>query len=177
MQNNMSFTSIGFKGGALVNGVPVVAQGVGPKTVGGIFSTSATNDTKEAKFGYVMSALPASPADFLAGAPASTVVRGIAQWDSSIAQNMPAKPDYYLKGTPMTVCYDGILRFNKWGKTATGAAEPAIDSKVIFKDATGEIEFLPSATAVPANWTQLTSCKVIEVDPNGQNGIAIMVRL
>lgn len=177
MQSNMSFTSIGFKGGALLNGIPVVAQGIGPRTIGGKFADVASNDNLEAQFGYVMSADPDDPTDFLAGAPAGSVVRGIAMFDPSIAQNLPAKPGYYLKLSPMTVCYEGTLRFNAWGLTATGAAAPAIDSKVIFKNTTGEIEFLPAAVAVPVGWTQLANTRVIEVDPTGRNGVALAVRL
>jgi hypothetical protein len=178
MQNNMQFTSIGFKGGLSFNGIPVDSQGVTPRTIGGVFSTGAANDGYEAVFGVVVSALTSAPDQFLIGTGGgSGIVRGIVQFDAGIAQNAPSKRDYYLKGTPCTVGFEGTYRFNSWTKTAVGAAEPNIASKVIFKDTTGAIEFVDSGTAVPSGWTQLSSCKVIEVDPNGRNGIALLVRL
>ncbi len=171
------FTSMGFKGGARGNGIQVVAQGIAPQMVGGIFSTAAGNDGKEAYFGFVMSAAINAPNEFLAGITGSNVVRGIVLYDPSISQNDPAKADYYLKGTPMTVINEGVARYNTWGLTATGAAEPNLSSKIIFKDATGEIEFLDAATSVPGGWTQLTNSKVIDIDPTGQDGIAISFKL
>ncbi len=173
----MSFTSMGFKGGAVANGVQVVAQGIAPMLVGGIFSTSSDNDGNEAYFGYVMTALLATPNEFLAGVPTNGILRGISVFNANIAQNDPSKNNYYLKGTQMTVCIEGLLRFNSWGTTATGAAQPNLTSKIIFKDTTGEIEFVNSGTAVPSGWTQLTNSKVVDIDPTGQDGIVILFKL
>lgn len=178
MQSNMSFTAIGFKGGAAVNGIPVVAQGTAPKSIGGNFSTSSSNDGKQAYFGYVMSALLEAPTDFLAGIPTDAIVRGIVQVDPSILQNDPAKPDFYLKGSPMTVIFEGSVRFNSWLKNAAGAEDPTIGSLIIFKNTTGEIQFIPDdGTAVPSGWTQLENSRVVETDPSGQNGIVIDFKL
>jgi hypothetical protein len=170
VQNNMSFTSMGFKGGQTINGFPVEGQGQPVQTVGGIFSTAAGNDTFEAVFGLVVSADTSAPNTFLIG-KVGAVVRGIVMYDPSIAMNEPFKNNYYLKGTPMTVATGGSFRYQTWTKTAAGAIDPVVGCKVIFKDADGTVEFVGSATAVPTNWTQLAlngkNAQVVDVDTYG----------
>jgi hypothetical protein len=151
MQNNMSFTSMGFKGGQTVNGFPIEGQGQPIQTVGGIFSTAAGNDTFDAVFGLVVSADTSAPNTFLIGA-VGAVVRGIVLYDPSIAMNEPFKNNYYLKGTPMTVANGGSFRYQSWTKTATNqsaaliAIDPVVGALVVFQKATGIVEFVPSST-------------------------------
>ena len=42
---------------------------------------------------------------------------------------------------------------------------------MIFKNADGAIEFVPSATAVPSGWTELAGASVRSIDPD--NGALI----
>lgn len=172
MQNNMSFSAPLFKGGASINGKPVFGQGRVVETVGGIFSTATSNDTYEAVFGRVVSVTPAKPNEFLIGLPTSGIVAGLIQFDASIAQNDPAKPGYYLKGTPIAVQYQGGMIFETWGKTQAGAIDPIPGALPQFNNTTGEVEFLPAGSSASAGWT-LLSAKVAQVDQNGYQGVEL----
>jgi hypothetical protein len=179
MQNNMSFTTMNYKGGQTINAVPVEGQGQVVQTRGGVFSITAANDTYDAVFGTVVSALATAPTDFLIGSPvtAAQPTVGIVMWDASIAQNDPAKNNYYLKGNPMTACYGGLLRFQSWTKGSTGAIDPIIGCKVIFNQTTGVIEFIAQAASPQAGWLALIvngiQAQVVETDPDGRFGVVI----
>lgn len=125
-------------------------------------------------FGAVVSADPDTPDMFEPGCPDGNVVRGICVFDDAVAANAVAHPTGYLPGLPCAAINHGFFYLGKWGKTATGAAAPAIGCKVIFKDATGEIEFIAaSGTDVPSNWTQLTNASVRAIDD--ANGVLIYI--
>ena len=166
MDRNMKL-AIGFRGDLNITAQAVPLQ-EGYLKIGGIVDASAD---KGLKFGVVVSATPADENSFKAGLASGDVVRGICVFDDAVAQNAPAHPDRYLTSMPCAALNHGFLWLTGWGKTATGAADPAIGSKVIFKNADGAIEFVPSATAVPSGWTQLAGASVRAIDPD--NGALI----
>ena len=166
MDSNLSLT-IGLKGQ-----IDVQAQAV-PMQEGYLKLPGIAGGSAVLKFGVVVSADPDDPDTFLAGLDSGDVVRGVCVFDDAIAQNAIAHPTGYLPGMPAAAINHGFFYLGKWGKTATGAADPAIGCKVIFKDATGEIEFVGSSTAVPDNWTQLTNASVRAIDD--ANGVLIYI--
>lgn len=159
MDSNMTL-SVGFKGQLKLNAQAVPMQ-EGYLKIGG-----TVDETNGLAFGVAASSDPDTLDLFEAGKTGSNVVRGIVVFDDAIAQNSPAHPNKYLNGMPCAVINHGFLWLASWTKTATGAADPAIGSKVIFKDADGTIEFVGSSTDVPANWTQISNASVRHVDPN-----------
>lgn len=172
----LPFTAIGYKGGANQNGIPVVAQGVAPRTIGGLLSTDNTTPSGNG-FGSVMSRVPGSPNLFYYGIPTSGLVAGVLQFDAGIAQNDPAHPDYPLLGQPCTIGYAGSYQYNGWNKTVTGAIDPTPGCKVVTKDSTGEIQFIPSTGSADLGWTECTWLKVVNVDQLGFNGCELSVSL
>ena len=163
MDSNLSL-AIGFKGAAALNGVPVFLHQL-PMMQGGVIDPAETVD---ATFGRVVSILAAEPSTFRVGIPATAVVAGILVFDPAIAQNDLGHPDKYFAGQQASAVCFGPVQLKSWQKTAVGAIDPVPGCKVITKDADGSIEFLASATAVPANWTQLKACFVRnEANANG----------
>ena len=166
MDRNMKL-AIGFRGDLDITAQAVPLQ-EGYLKIGGIVDASAD---KGLKFGVVVSATPADENSFKAGLVSGDVIRGICVFDDAIAQNAPAHPDRYLASMPCAALNHGFMWLTGWKKTATGAADPAIGSKVIFKNTDGTIEFVPAATAVPSGWTQLEGASVRAIDPD--NGALI----
>lgn len=154
MDKNLNLT-IGFKGQVKLNAEAVPLQ-EGYLKLGGIADDIL-------KFGIVASADADATSTFGAGA-GFDFVRGIVVFDDAIAQNAPAHPDCYLAGMPCAVLNHGFCYIGTWGKTATGAIDPTFGCKVIFKDATGEIEFIDAETSVPSSWTELTNAEVRDID-------------
>jgi hypothetical protein len=154
--NVASFGAIEFIGTAVGNGIPVSVAGGGYRTKGGIFSTAAQNNTYNAVFGTVVSVATAAPNDFLIGWVTPQVISGVVLFDPSIAQNEPAKSNYYLKQTPMTVITSGLVRFGTWTAVSTGAlAVPLVGGKAIFNNTSGVVEFVAAATTPMAGWQQI----------------------
>ncbi len=167
----LPFTAVGFKGGANINGKPVVAQGTAPQSIGGILSTANTS-ASGGVFGVVLSRTPAAPNEFVVGTTTSGVVTGILQFDGSIAQNDPAHSDFVLLGQPITVGTRGRFVYENWTKTATAAIDPVPGAVVIFNNTTGIIEFLASGGSAPGGWTAL-SANVVQVDQLGFQGVTL----
>lgn len=174
--SGLPFTQVGFKGGAIQNGIPVVAQGRAPQNLGGILSTGNTT-ASGAGFGAVLSRLASAPNEFYYGLVTSGLVAGILQFDGSIAQNDPAHASYPLLGQPITVGYEGAYIYNGWNKTQSGAIDPVPGAVIQFKNTTGEIEFLPSGSSASSGWTVLTNCFVAQVDENGFQGVTLQFRI
>jgi len=170
--NISRFTKVSYRGGAPINGFLV-----GPKerniTIGGFLSTS---NTLEGIFGRVVSANIATPHEFLVGS-AGAKIQGVLVFNEAIAQNQPAGSDHPVQGTPCTVLSEGYFGLTSWGKTATGAADPTITSKVVMVNATGAIEFLPSATAVPGTCTQLNAEVVDHEGSSVVSGKVVVIKL
>ena len=161
MDSNLNL-AIGLKGQISVQAQAVPLQ-EGYLKLGGI-----VGDSTALAFGVVVSADPDTPDTFEAGLASGNVVRGVCVFDDAIAQNALAHPAAYLPGMPCAAINHGFFYIGKWGKTATGAIDPVIGGKVIFKDATGEIEFIAaSGTDVPDNWTQLAGASIRGIDDNG----------
>ena len=123
--------------------------------LGGVIDPAETIDPK---FGRVASILAAKPSNFRVGKPATAVPVGILVYDAAIGQNDLGRSDMYTPGQPAALVQFGAVQIAGWTKTAVGAIDPVLGCKVVFEDATGNIEFLGSGTAVPANWTQLKAC-------------------
>jgi hypothetical protein len=171
--SGLPFTSIGYKGGANQNGIPVVAQGVAPHTIGGILSTANTETGSSYGFGALMSRTPAAPNEFLYGTPTSGLAIGILQLDPGIAQNDPAHANYPLLGQPCAIGFSGSYQYNGWRKTVTGAIDPAVGCKVVSSDTTGELQFIPSVGSADGGWTVQTAIQVVNVDELGFNGVEL----
>ncbi len=172
----LPFTSVGYKGGANQNGIPVVSQGQAPNAMGGILSTSNTETGSSFGFGAVMSRLAAAPNEFYYGLPTSGIVAGVLQFDPSIAQNDPAHPNYPLLGQPCTIIFDGNATYYGWAKTVTGAIDPIPGCKIVFKNTTGEIQFIPSSGSADSGWTVLAGGFVVNPDELGFTGVEIGIR-
>lgn len=175
MDKNMDLT-IGFKGQVSLNAQAVPLQ-EGYLKLGGIVSTSLTAGLV---FGRVVSAPTNDMNVFKAGQTGTDVVRGIAVFDDSVAQNAPAHPDRYLAGMPCAAINHGFMWLGNWTKTATkvagegtaaAAIDPVIGCKVIYKKATGEIEFCAAADTPVSDWAVLDGASVRDVDPD--NGALI----
>lgn len=166
MDKNMDLT-IGFKGQVKINAQAVPLQ-EGYLKLGGVVSSTLTAGLK---FGLVCSAAPSDLSNIKAGKGSTDVVRGISVFDDAIAENAPAHPDRYLAGLPCAVLNHGFMYIGSWGKTSTGAADPTIGCKVIFKDATGEIEFVAASATPASGWSVLSNADVRDVDAD--NGALI----
>jgi len=171
--SGLPFSAVGYKGGANQNGIPVVSQGVAPSTIGGILSTANTAPSGNG-FGSVLSRLASAANEFFYGLVTSGIVAGILQFDAGIAQNDPAHSDYPLLGQPVTVGFNGPYVYNRWNKTATGAIDPVPGCVVIFKNDTGEIQFIASGAA-PSGWTILVGAFVANKDELGFTGVELWI--
>lgn len=178
MQNTsgLPFTSVGFKGGALQNGIPVVAQGRAPQTKGGILSPANTT-TSGYGFGSILSVLPAAPNEFYYGLVTSGVVAGILQFDGGIAQNDPAHASYPLLGQPITVGYLGAYVYNTWSKADSATIDPVIGAVVQFNNTTGAISFKASGSSASSGCTLISNCYVTQVDENGFQGVTVQIAI
>lgn len=161
--------SIGFKGQLKLNAQAVPLQ-EGYLKLGGYVASTETNGLA---FGIVASAATTDLDAFKAGAPESSVVRGIVVFDDAIAQNAPAHSGKYLCGLPAAVLNHGFLWISAWTKTAShtsgettvvDAIDPAVGCKVIFNNTTGAIEFVAGNTDVPTGWTALSGASVRSID-------------
>lgn len=159
MDSNLTL-KIGFKGQ-----LELTAQAV-PLQEGYLKIGGTVDQTNGLKFGVVVSADPDTPDLFTAGITSGNVIRGICVFDDAIAQNAPAHPDRYLDGMPAAALNHGFLWLVGWGKTATGAQDPAIGCKVIAKNDTGAIEFIAASGSAPSGWTEITNASVRSIDPN-----------
>lgn len=155
MDKNLNL-NIGFKGQLKLNAQAVPMQ-EGYLKIGGIAAENLA-------FGIAVSADPDTLDSIEAGIDSGNVLRGICVFDDAIAQNSPAHPGEYLEGMPCAFLNHGFMWMPAWTKTASGAADPTIGCKVIAKNADGTIEFIGSATDVPANWTQITNASVRALD-------------
>lgn len=166
MDKNMDLT-IGFKGQVKINAQAVPLQ-EGYLKLGGIVSTTLTAGLV---FGRVVSAPTNDLSNFKAGRSGTDVVRGIAVFDDAIAENAPAHPDRYLAGMPCAAINHGFMYLGSWTKTNTDAMDPAIGCKVVYKEATGEIEFIAATDTPGTGWAELAGASVRDVDTD--NGALI----
>ena len=167
MDTNLSL-NIGFKGQISANAVAVPMQ-EGYLKVGGYVAESETNGLK---FGVVVSVSADAPDQFKKGKTSNDIVRGVCVWDDAIAQNAPAHPDTYLCGLPCAALNHGFMWLGNWKKDATGAIDPVIGAKVIFKKADGSIEFVAGSTSnAPTGYEFLDGASVRDV--NAEHGAFI----
>jgi hypothetical protein len=165
MTSNMTFTGPNYKGQQTVNGIPLkFADGF--VTVGGIFSKDAVNSGLHAYFGYMVSSLPTPDTDFFLGLPSSkstAIVSGIIVADQNMLEAAPAKPEYYLDNTPITVLKRGVVSYRSW-ETVTGSIiAPVFGAVVLFNNTTGQIAFAASGTTTLSGYT-VTTAKIVHVD-------------
>jgi hypothetical protein len=171
MESNMSFTTVGFKGEIAPNGVPVFNHDGAPFTVGGYISS---DNTEVAYFGRVVSATAAAPRTYLMGIAGVQKVVGILQNDYATQENSPFKANYLLPTLPATAIFFGMCWLSSWTHAGTGThTTPVRGDVVIFKDTTGQIEFLPVLTAVPSGYTILDA-SVMEYDAD-TNGVLLFM--
>jgi hypothetical protein len=160
--SNASFpqTAIAFRGLTGINGFPA-----GPKdstlTLGGYLDSADANNnaTDILNFGIVVSSLSGSGSQWAVGKPsASYFMRGISMFDAGISENEPFKSSGYLKGSPAVVCFAGLLRLTSWTSVHTAAlTTPVLACKIVTKDTTGVIEFIPSGQAVDSGYTDISA--------------------
>jgi hypothetical protein len=165
MNQNMTLTGPNYKGQQTVNGIPLkFADGF--VTVGGIFSKDAVNSGLHANFGYMVSSLPTPDTDFFLGLPASkstALVSGVIVADQNMLEAAPAKPEYYLDNTPITVLKKGVVQYRSW-ETVTGSViAPVFGAVVMFNKATGQIAIAASGTTTLTGYT-ITTAQVVHVD-------------
>jgi hypothetical protein len=180
------FTTVAFKGVSTINGAPVNRSNAGYKTVGGIIDGSDSNNSGlTASFGVVVSSLPANESGlFVIGKPAGYLPVGVLMFDAGIAQNDPAKSDYFLQNLPVTAIYEGTVRYQSWTKTQTGSIDPIKGCQIIYRTTTGgtagcaigAIEFLPAGQAIPTSFAsfpgyvvEVTSQFGVEIEMNFDN--------
>jgi hypothetical protein len=173
--SGLPFTAPGYKGGANINGKPVVAQGEAPQSYGGILSTNNTT-ASGGVFGVVLSRFPATPNELYVGLTTSGVVAGILQFDGGIAQNDPAHSFYPILGQPVAVGYRGPYAYDNIPLTATGAIAPVPGAVVIFNNTDGHIETLPSGSSAPTGWTVLNA-NVVNTDELGLQGTILQMNI
>lgn len=182
-------TSVAYRGQFPINGMPV-----GPKdsynTIGGFLDPNDTNNSavQSLTFGYVVSALPATPSQFVVGQPSGYILRGVAKFDESIAYNQPFLPTGYIIGTDATLIARGWFRISSYNKTAVGAIDPVLGSLVIVDTTTGEIQFVAAGTATaPTGWffpksvDGDTALTIVDIDANMGNvggvGVTLAVNI
>ncbi len=158
MQKNITLT-VGFKGGQSMNGVAMYDNNSGIRTIGGIVSDLNTVD---AKFGLAVVAASATPAQFIVGQSVVVTLpkyRGILLGNSGIRENMPARNDSYLRGTPATACYFGVLWFDAITREDLSTA-PVIGDLLSYQNTTGRICTRTAAagggfTAIPGSVVEI----------------------
>jgi hypothetical protein len=171
MESNMSFSDITFKGQINMSGVPIFNHDGAPFTVGGYISE---DNTETAYFGRVVSSLDASPRAFLLGISGSQKIVGILQNDYAINSSSPFKANYILPKLPATAIFFGLLWLGEWTYAGTGTHEtPLRGDVVIFKNDTGQIEFLPPLTAVPSGYS-LLDASVMDYDSDTNKVLLFM---
>ena len=172
--------NLAFNGGAIVNGEPVNRSNAGYKTVGGFVLSSDSNNTGlVANFGVVVSTLPSGDnTAFAIGKPAGYVPRGIIMANNAVMQNEPAKSGYMLQDIPVTVLYEGTVRYLSWTKTQTGAIDPVVGCQIIYRATTGGtagcdiggLEFIPAGAAIPTSFAAFPG---YVAEYTSQNGVVI----
>lgn len=157
--------AIGFKGAAKLNGVPMFLHQL-PMMAGGVIDNLETEDPA---FGVLVSSFPNETGTFRVGIPTGAIPRGVLIFDAAISENDPGKPSSYFPGNPASAAMFGPVQYSSWGKTASGAIDPVLGCKVIAKNTTGVIEFIPAATpAAPNGWTTLNAAVMAkDFDANG----------
>lgn len=158
MEKNLDLT-IGFKGQVKANAVAVPLM-EGYLKLGGIV---ADTETAGLKFGLVCSADPDDLTQYEKGCKSGNVVRGIVVWDDAIAENAPGHPNSYLPGLPCAALNHGFLWLEGWTKTAAGATDPTVGSKVIYNTTSGVIEFMAANGTAPSGWADLAGAEVREI--------------
>jgi hypothetical protein len=168
METNLALT-VGFKGLVAQDGKPIFNHDGAPLTVGGIIDTT---NTQVAYFGRVVSEATAAPNQFLMGA--SDVCIGVLQNDNAINENSPAKPNYLLPLMPATAIVLGPFWLMSFTHVATGAlTTPVRGCIVIYKDDTGQIEFLAAGAAIP-NGYHVLNAKVMAYYPDTNSVLMYM---
>jgi hypothetical protein len=165
MEQSLNLT-IGFKGGQYLNAMPIYNHDGAPYTKGGLIDSA---NTETAYFGRVVSEDPSNLGRFLMGCADGDTVVGILQNDYAINENSPAKPTYLLSLQPATAIFFGPMWLGEWTHVASGAlTTPVIGSLVIFKEDTGQIEFLSAgAASIPTGYKLLNaSVKDYAADQN-----------
>ena len=166
MQTNLPL-AVEFFGSVAINGAPSVMEGSARllQTKGGIISASG-NVNGSAIFGRVMSVLAsgagADDSAFVMGYPTGSgyVIVGPLLNEQGVRENDPAKPNYLFNEQPATAVSRGRLMYETYGSSVTGAIAPVMGCRVCFNNLTGEINFLPAGTSVPAGYTQLQAAVV-----------------
>jgi hypothetical protein len=188
IQNSISGipqTSVAYRGQTPVNGMPVGPKD-GYKILGGFLDPNDVNNAgiSTLTFGYAVSALPATPAQFVVGQPTGYIFRGVAKFDESIAYNQPFLPGGYIIGTDATLISSGWFRISSYNKTATGAIDPVLGSLVIVDITTGEIQFVAAGTAsAPTGWEFLktvsgaNALSIVNIEANSGVGSGVGVVL
>ena len=167
MQTNLAL-AVEFFGSVAINGVPAVMEGSTRllNTKGGIISAGSPNVNGSAIFGRIMSVLAsgagADDSAFIVGYPNGSgyVIAGPLLNEQGVRENDPAKPNYLFNEQPATVVSRGRLLYTTYGSSVAGAIAPVMGARVCFNNTTGEINFLPAGTTVPAGYTQLQAAVV-----------------
>lgn len=165
MANQNMVMNLGYKGGGHGQGIPAFND-QGAYLLGGIAMPHASLATSLPYFGRVASVNPAATQDgcFYMGIPTDYVPMGLVLYSAGIAMNDPAKPNYYLETSPITVMQGGQMWLHTWGLTQVGAIAPRVGCVVICENATGLLEFqMVGCTAPSALWTVMTQIKVKSV--------------
>lgn len=152
------FDPVSLKGNARINAVPVFVDKL-PLTLGGIAG-------EDVKFGRVVSIEPVGGRRmFKMGIPSTTsVVKGIAMYDPSIARTDPAMQDFYFAGRPMTVTTFGILDILEYDLSQSAPFEGAT---VWARNADGVLAFNDGTDISASGYTQLNATVYETLDPNG----------
>lgn len=158
MTSNLTLT-VGFKGKQKLNGVAAYDGNTGIRTVGGIISK---NNVLDAEFGKAVYAAAANPDVLYVGKTSVTltnpVFRGVLLGNNGIRENMPARPNTYLAGSPASAVFAGVLWYDDITRE-DGTTAPVIGDTVCAQDATGKI-FTNTGTA-GTGFTNLNA-KVVE---------------
>jgi hypothetical protein len=171
-QTNPAFAGSSFYGGAGANGNPMYFKDGLILMPGQIYSDA----TNLAYFGYVVSSDEATPGLFKMGTAGAKRV-GVLYAEAGIMQNEPAKNNRILANTNATTLKFGLFTLKSWTHAGTGAlTTPTRTSLVIYKDDTGQIEFIAAATPVPSGYTLFEEASVVIVDTN-VNGVGIFVNM
>jgi len=165
MANQNMVMNTGYKGGGVVNGIPAYND-QGAYLLGGVAMPHASLATSLPYFGRLASVNPAAAQDgcFYMGIPTGYSPMGLVLYSAGIAMNDPAKPNYYLETSPVTVMLCGNMWLHTWGLTQVGAIAPKVGCVVICEIATGLLEFQEVGSTTPsALWTVMTQVKVVSV--------------
>lgn len=169
--------AVQIKGTASINGKGQIIQEL-PIRRGAMLAVDASQQSTglKAYFGYAISYHPDTPTEAKIGIPDGAAFAGIAYATDKKLENEPAKPNYYLPGQNLSLCYFGPVWYKTWPTTAIGGTTqvaPAVGGKVICNNATGEVGFLGAATAVPTGATQINA-SILYVD-SSTNGALVFI--